>query len=144
MNQSDLNLLHSCIWHGKQSGMSGHIFPSHSTRRKKGKISLACETTHEVSGRFRSLERGVQLLGLSQYGKLAYCILLARCSQYIAVLQYTDVVIIKPVTGRASIRSASQNYKKVNALGFHTEKEVCQHFQAKDRISCHLRGCLPS
>ena len=31
-------------------------------------------------------------------------ILHARCSQYIAVLQYTD--IIKPVTGRASIRSA--------------------------------------
>ena len=46
-------------------------------------------------------------LGLSQYSKLAYCILHARCSQYIAALQYTDVVIIKPVTGRASIRSAS-------------------------------------
>jgi len=25
---------------------------------------------------------------LSQYGKLAYCVLHARCSQYIAVLQY--------------------------------------------------------
>ena len=87
-------------------------------------------------------EDGNRLLGLSQYGILAYCILHARCSQYIAVLQYTGVVIIKPITGRASIRSAS--LKKVIALGFHTEKEVCQHFQAKDRISCHLRGCLPS
>ena len=40
----------------------------------------------------------------------------------------TDVVIIKPVTGRASICSASlKTTRRLIALGFHTEKEVCQH-----------------
>ena len=40
----------------------------------------------------------------------------------------TDVVIIKSVTGRASIYSASlETTRRLIALGFHTEKEVCQH-----------------
>jgi len=54
--------------------------------------------------------------------QIAYCVLHARCSQCIAVL-HTDVVIIKPVTGRASICSASlKTTRRLIALGFHTEK----------------------
>jgi len=38
----------------------------------------------------------------------------------------THAVIIKPVTGRASICSASlKSIRRLIALGFHTEKEVC-------------------
>ena len=40
-----------------------------------------------------------------------------------------DVVIIKPVTGRASVclTGSVKTTRKLIALGFHTEKAVCQH-----------------
>jgi len=48
-----------------------------------------------------------------------YCIFHSKCSQYIAVLQ-TDVVIIKPVTRKASTCSASpESTRKLIALSFH-------------------------
>jgi len=60
-----------------------------------------------------------------------------RCLQYTAVLQYS-VVIIKPVTGRARICSASLKITRRSiALGFHTEKEVCQHSHSSDPVPVH-------
>ena len=45
----------------------------------------------------------------------------------------TDVVITKPVTGRASVWPASlKTTWKLIALGFHTEKEVSQHSHSRD------------
>ena len=76
--------------------------------------------------------------------QLAYCmqdvhtILHARCPHYIAVLQY--VAIIKPVTGRASIyvqRLLKLQEGCIVALGFHTEKEVCQHPHSSDPVPVH-------
>ena len=63
--------------------------------------------------------------------KLAYCMLhVLYCS--------TDVVIIKPVTGRASICSASlKTTRRFTALGFHTEKEVCQNSHSSDPVPFH-------
>ena len=74
---------------------------------------------------------------LLQYGKLAYCtqdvhnnIILLYCN--------TDVVIIKPVTEIARICSASlKATRRLIALGFHTEKEVCQHSHSSDPVPVH-------
>jgi len=50
----------------------------------------------------------------------------------------TDVVIIKPVIGRASICSGSlRTTKRLIALGFHIEKEVCQQSYFSDPVSVH-------
>ena len=47
----------------------------------------------------------------------------------------TDVVIIKPVTGRARICSESvKTTRRLIALGFHKEKEVCQHSHSGDLV----------
>ena len=51
----------------------------------------------------------------------------------------TDVVITKPVTGRASICSASlRTTRKLIALGFHTEKGVSQHSHSRDPVPVHI------
>ena len=51
----------------------------------------------------------------------------------------TDVVIIKPVTGRASICLASlKTTRRLIALGFHKEKEVCQHSHSGDPVPVHM------
>ena len=50
----------------------------------------------------------------------------------------TDVAVIKPVSGRASIYSASLDTTRLIALGFHTEKEVCQHFILCRAIYCSV------
>jgi len=61
---------------------------------------------------------------------LLYCNILLYCN--------TDVVIIKPVTGRASMCSASlKTTRRLIALGFHTEKDVCQHLHSSDPVSVH-------
>ena len=58
-----------------------------------------------------------------------------------AVLQ-TDVVTIKPVTGRASTCSASpESTKKLIALGFHREKEICQHSHSSDPVTVCTIHC---
>ena len=63
---------------------------------------------------------------------IAYCILRAGRSQYVAALQYTDVGIIKPVTGIAKICSASlKTTRRLFALGFHT---VCQCSYSSDPV----------
>ena len=50
----------------------------------------------------------------------------------------TDVVIIKPVTGRARICSASlTTTRKFIALGFHKEKVVYQHSHSSDPVPVH-------
>jgi len=50
----------------------------------------------------------------------------------------TDVVVIKPVTGRARLRSASlKTTRRLIALGFHKEKEVCQHSHSSDPVPVH-------
>ena len=50
----------------------------------------------------------------------------------------TDVVIMKPVTGRARICSASlKTTRRLTALGFHKEKEVCQHSHSSDPVPVH-------
>jgi len=50
----------------------------------------------------------------------------------------TDVVIIKPVTGRASICSVSlKTTRRLIALGFHKEREVCQHSHSSDPVPVH-------
>jgi len=77
---------------------------------------------------------------LSQYDKLAYCVLHARCS---VLYCNTDVVIIKPVTGRARIRSASlKTTRRLIALDFHKEKEkeVCQRSHSSDPVPIHVRA----
>ena len=57
---------------------------------------------------------------------------------YILLYWHTDTVIIKPVTGRASIHSASlKTTRRLIALGFHTEKEVCQHSHSSDPVPVH-------
>jgi len=54
----------------------------------------------------------------------------------------TDVVIIKPVTGRARICSASlKATRRLIALGFHKEKEVCQHSHSSDPVSVLMICC---
>ena len=51
----------------------------------------------------------------------------------------TDVVIIKPVTGRAGICSASlKPTKRLIAFGFHKEKDVCQHSHSSDPVQVHI------
>jgi len=47
-----------------------------------------------------------------------------------------DVVVSKPVTGRASIY-VQLNYKKVNCLRFLYRKEVCQHSHSSDPVPDH-------
>ena len=50
----------------------------------------------------------------------------------------TDVNIIKPVTGRASICSASlKTTTRLIAFGFHTEKKVCQFPHSSDPLPVH-------
>ena len=50
----------------------------------------------------------------------------------------TDVVTIKPVTGRASVCSASlKTTRRLIASGFHTEKEVCQNSHSSDPVPVH-------
>jgi len=50
----------------------------------------------------------------------------------------TDVVIIKPVTGKARIYAASlKSTRRLFALGSHTEKEVCQHSHSSDPVPVH-------
>ena len=50
----------------------------------------------------------------------------------------TDLVIIKPVTGRASVCSTSvKTTRSLIALGFHTEKEACQHSHSSDPVPVH-------
>jgi len=50
----------------------------------------------------------------------------------------TDVIIIKPVTGRERIGSASlKTTRKWIALGFNKEKEVCQHSHSSDQVPVH-------
>jgi len=65
---------------------------------------------------------------------------IAYCMQDVHnILLYcnTDVVIIKPVTGRASMCSASlKTTRRLIALGFHTEK-VCQHSHSSDPVPVH-------
>ena len=70
---------------------------------------------------------------------------LAYCMQDVhTILLYcnTNVAIIKPVTGRASIYV--QRLLKLQegcivalAIGFHTEKEVCQHPHSSDPVPVH-------
>ena len=51
----------------------------------------------------------------------------------------TDVVILKPVTGRARICSASlKATRRIIALGFHKQKEVCQHSHSSDPVPVHI------
>ena len=50
----------------------------------------------------------------------------------------TDVVIIKPATGRARLRSASlKTTRKIISLGFHKEKG-CQHSHSSDPVPVHI------
>ena len=50
----------------------------------------------------------------------------------------TDVVIIKPVTGRARMCSASlETTRRLIALSFHKEREVCQHSHSSDPVPVH-------
>jgi len=50
----------------------------------------------------------------------------------------TDVVIIKPVTGRARICSASLKITRRSiALGFSQSKKVCQHSHSSDPVPVH-------
>ena len=66
---------------------------------------------------------------LLQYGKLAYCILHEDIDVHNILLYCnTDVVITKPVSGRASICSASLKTTGLTALGFHAEKESLSTF----------------
>jgi len=52
------------------------------------------------------------------------------------------VVIIQLVTGIASIRSASlKTTRGLIALGFHAEKEVCQHSHSSDPVPVHTIRC---
>jgi len=47
-------------------------------------------------------------------------------------------LLLKPVTGRASIHSTSvKSTRRLNASGFHTEKEVCQHSHSSDPVLVH-------
>ena len=66
---------------------------------------------------------------------------IAYCMQDVHnILLYcnTDVVIIKPVTGRTRICSASlKTTRRLIALGFHKEKEVCQHSHSSDPVPVH-------
>ena len=51
----------------------------------------------------------------------------------------TDVVTIKPVTGRVSVCSTSvETARRLIAWGFHTEKEVCQHSHSSDPVPVHI------
>ena len=48
------------------------------------------------------------------------------------------VVIIKPVTGRASVCSASlKTTRRLIALGFSQSKKVCQHSHSSDPVPVH-------
>ena len=70
-----------------------------------------------------------------KYGKLARCILHARCLQHIAVLQYRCGYYL---TGRAKICSSSlKATRRLIALGFHKEKEVCQHSHSSVPVLVH-------
>ena len=66
---------------------------------------------------------------------------IAYCMQDIHnILLYcnTDVVVTKPVTGGTRICSASlKTTRRLIALGFHTEKEVCQHLHSVDPVPVH-------
>ena len=66
---------------------------------------------------------------------------IAYCMQDVHnVLLYcnADVVIIKPVTGRARICSASlKTTRRIISLGFHKETEVCQHSHSSDPVPIH-------
>jgi len=49
---------------------------------------------------------------------------------------------VKPVTGRARICSASlKPTRRLIALGFHAEKEVCQHSHSSDPVPVHTIYC---
>ena len=67
---------------------------------------------------------------------IAYCM---KDVHNIVLYCNTDVVIIKPVTGRARICSASlKTTRRLIALGFHKEKEVCQHSHSSDPVPVHM------
>ena len=109
----------------------------------KPSLSVACEVCVCVCVRVCGMYRYVCVtcvcmwcVELLQYGKLAYCtqdvhnIILLYCN--------TDVIIIKPVTEIARICSASlKATRRLIALGFHTEKEVCQHSHSSDSVPVH-------
>jgi len=67
---------------------------------------------------------------------------IAYCMQDVHnILLYcnTDVVIIKPVTGRAVYVRQVLNYNKINCLtvGIHKEKVVCQHSHSSYPVPVH-------
>ena len=84
---------------------------------------------YELPYKFTSVQHyNASKVELSQYSKLVYCILHATCSLYCN----TDVVIIKPVTGRASICSASrETTRRLIALGSHI-------IQKKKFVNIHM------
>ena len=66
---------------------------------------------------------------------VAYCM---QDVHNILLYYNTDVVTIKPVTGRASVCSTSvETARRLIAWGFHTEKEVCQHSHSSDPVPVH-------
>jgi len=79
-------------------------------------ISNKAQSASSVLQAVYALHGVIELL---QYGKFAYCM---QDVHNILLYCNTGVVVIKPVTGRASTCSASLKTTRLIALGFHTRK----------------------
>jgi len=92
-----------------------NMYPQNVTVRLKFSVQDICPLFSEKPKEFRG--------GLSS---LNFFFFLEK--SFFASCYNTGVVIIKPVTGRASICLASlKTTRRLIALGFHTEEEVCQY-----------------